>query len=115
MPNPTGIGSGLQFWATGNSGVFKDAGTIPAVNSDTVQQWNDGAALRNLSQATGGNRPTYIAPDLNGYNGLRFAAAARMSATGPTNIGAAFTLEFVFKITTDTNQSFVQIHNGTNS
>lgn len=50
----------LSLWVKATDGVYNDAGTTLATNSQTVQQWNDQSGnSRNVAQATAGNRPIY--------------------------------------------------------
>ena len=69
----------LHLWLRADAGVFSDAGTTPAANLASVQQWNDQLAgdnivAQNVSQASAGNRPQYIASGLNGLPVIRFNA-----------------------------------------
>ncbi len=56
------------------TGVYKDAGTTPAINNDTVQQWNKagGSGGGNLAQGGATARPVYKTNQLNGLPILRF-------------------------------------------
>lgn len=65
--------AGLQGWWTADFGVYSDAGITFAVDTNTVQQWNDKSVNgRNLSQGTAGNRPTYRTGILNSKPVIRF-------------------------------------------
>ena len=72
----------LVLWFKADAGVFSDAGSTPANDSDTVQQWNDqsGNAIH-ASQATGGTRPTYRTNQINGLPAIDFASSKWMSFT----------------------------------
>lgn len=74
--------SGLLVWFKADSGVFSDAGSTPATNGDTVQQWNDqsGNAIHS-SQATSGSRPTYRTNQINGLPAIDFATSKWMAFT----------------------------------
>lgn len=52
--------SGLTSWFESDSGVFTDAGTTPATNGQTVQQWNNRSSSGNASQATSAARPLFV-------------------------------------------------------
>jgi hypothetical protein len=68
--------SGLKLWLKADAGVFSDAGTTPAVDTNTIQQWNDQSGLGNhATQATAGKRPTYKTAIQNGLAVVRFAGA----------------------------------------
>lgn len=63
----------LILWLESDVGVFKDAGTTPAANNDTVQQWNDQSGTgNNESQATSANRPTFLTNQQNGKPAVSF-------------------------------------------
>ena len=72
--------SGLLVWFKADAGVFSDAGSTPANNNDTVQQWNDqsGNAIH-ASQATSGSRPTYRTNQVNGLPAVDFATSKWMA------------------------------------
>jgi hypothetical protein len=80
---PAQITTALWLDADDSSTVFSDAGTTPAVNNDTLQQWNDrsGNSLTAV-QATSGARPLYETGQLNGKPGVTFAPGDFMSSTG---------------------------------
>jgi hypothetical protein len=59
------------------SGVYEDAGTDPAENTDSVRQWNEmngAGATFNLVQATAANQPVYQSSDWNGKPSIRLDA-----------------------------------------
>lgn len=65
--------AGLVAWFQADSGVYKDAGSTPAVNNDLVQQWNDKSGNGfNLSQGTSGNRPTFKSAGFNSLAGVQW-------------------------------------------
>jgi hypothetical protein len=67
--------SGLYLWLKADAGVFSDAGTTPAVNTDTVQQWNDQSGNNNhATQATAGKRPQYLTGIHNSLPVIRFSS-----------------------------------------
>ena len=56
----------LWTWLKADAGVYSDAGTTPATNGGTVQQWNDShTGARHFAQATAGNRPTWVTNAIN--------------------------------------------------
>ena len=66
---PGGVTSGLAAWHRADVGVFSNAGTTPAVDGSTIQQWNDfNNNGVNLSQATAAARPTYTPNVLLNFN-----------------------------------------------
>jgi hypothetical protein len=74
MALPTDIAN-LKLWLKADAGVFSDAGVTPAVNNDSVQQWNDQSGNgNNATQASGPSRPTYKTGIVNGKPVIRFAA-----------------------------------------
>lgn len=73
----------LVAWWKADAGVFKDAGTTPAANNDTVQQWNDQSGHgNNLTQGTAGSRPTYKTAIIGSQAVVRCDGAASLM-TGP--------------------------------
>lgn len=62
--------------------MFSDAGSTPAVNNDTVQQWNDQSGNNvHASQGTAGSRPTYKTNQINGLPAIDFATSKWMAFT----------------------------------
>jgi len=62
LPNgdPDPAHSTLKLWMSADTGVFSDAGTTPAVNGGTVQQWNNRSTAGGAgTNATSVNSPTY--------------------------------------------------------
>lgn len=87
-PNPAAIfGANLVAWYSADLGVFSDAGTTPATNGQTVQQWNDQSGNGyHLTQATAGLRPSL---NTSGYNSKR---AIVLSAAGTTSMATSATI-----------------------
>jgi uncharacterized repeat protein (TIGR01451 family) len=84
-PGPGGLSAGLQVWLKADSEVFSDAGTTPALNNGTVQQWGDQTANNNqLDNPTTAQRPTYIQNGLNFNPILRFGGGHFLLKTTPT-------------------------------
>jgi|GEM_PF-3266338 len=77
--------AGLLLWFKADSSVYSDAGSTPATNGGTVQQWNDvsGNAIH-ASQATSGSRPTYRTNQINGLPAVDFATSKWMAFTEQT-------------------------------
>jgi hypothetical protein len=60
------FGADLLVWCDAETSIFSDAGTTPAADTDTIQQWNDLSGNDfHLTQATGAARPVY---DTTGFN-----------------------------------------------
>jgi len=60
--------AGLTFWLDAGVGITIATG---------VSQWNDRSANAfNVTQATGGNQPTFLASDINGRPAVQFVAAS---------------------------------------
>lgn len=94
---PTDV-AGLAVWLKADAGVFNDAGSTPAADTDTVQQWNDQSGNGNhATQATSGKRPTYRTGIKNSLPVIRFAGAhcLQIAALAQTT----FTLLFAFRNT----------------
>lgn len=71
------FGANLRGWYKADTGVYNDAGSTLATDGQTVQQWNDQSGIgNNISQATGGNRPTYDTTGFNGTHGVVFDSAS---------------------------------------
>lgn len=69
----------LKLWLDASQGVTKD-GTTPAIDGDTVQQWNDySSGGYNATQATAGIRPIYKTTILNGKPVIRFSGTESMA------------------------------------
>ena len=89
ITDPTEI-SNLELWLDAEQGVFSDAGSTPAGDTDDVQQWNDQSGNnRHASQATSGNRPVFRTGILNGKPVIRFTRSASEVLQG--DFGADFT------------------------
>ncbi len=65
------------LWLDAGRGVFNNAGTALATNTQSVQQWNDVSVTngtsnaKNVSQATSGQRPSWQSNVINGQPVLR--------------------------------------------
>lgn len=74
--------SGLKLWLKADAGVYSDAGITLAADGGTIRQWNDQSGSGNhVSQATSGNRPTWIAPYLGDIGSVRFNSNHRLDST----------------------------------
>lgn len=96
---PGGVGNSTSnvLWLSADNRVYSNAGTVPATNSQNVQQWNDRSGNgRHAAQATAGNRPNYFTGAINGYPVLRYIAGNndRMLSSGlsTANVASAFVL-----------------------
>jgi len=72
---PGGVGDNTSnvVWFRADAEVYNDAGTTPASDGETVQQWNDQSGnANNASQGSSGNRPEYKTGILNSKPVLRF-------------------------------------------
>jgi len=93
---PTDVAN-LQLWLKADVGVYKDAGVTLAINSDSVQQWNDQSGNgHHATQAASGNRPGYRASIQNGLPAVRFAAAGS-EYLGHNYVGELGTAFVVYK------------------
>lgn len=74
IPGPGGVAA-TTFWLRADEEVYVNAGTTLATNGQLVQQWNtrSGTSAANATQASAGNRPTYLTNVMNGNPVLRFA------------------------------------------
>lgn len=90
-------------------GVFEDAGTDPAEDTDPVYQWNDqGPRSLHATQATLANRPSLSSaatPNYLSFDGtddsLPFAGSSILASTG-----SPFTAEFWARVTDFTGNTF---------
>jgi len=67
--SPGGFSSNLVVWLKADKGVYKDAGTSPALNNDNVQQWTNLAPLstKNALQTVSSSQPFFSSSTYN-YN-----------------------------------------------
>ena len=65
---PGGYGTNLRAWYRADANAYSNAGTTLCANNTTVRQWNDqtGNAFH-LSQATSGDRPTWMDGSASAY------------------------------------------------
>ena len=76
MADPTGSIAGCLLWLKADAGVYNDAGSTLATDTQTVQQWNDQSGNgSHATQATSGKRPVYRTNVVNGLPALRFDAS----------------------------------------
>lgn len=72
------------LWLRAGVGVFSDAGSTVANNTDLVQQWKDPAAVQIAAQATSGSRPRRDTNVINGYSVLStFVSSVNRSMSIP--------------------------------
>lgn len=104
--------SGLKLWLDASSGVTSD-GSTPAVDGNTVQQWNDrSSGGYNATQATAGSRPTYKTNIMNSQSVLRFAGAQNMVTA--SFLDASFNHSFTFFIVKDRPYGALKVSTGIN-
>lgn len=108
MGIPTGLSLTNKAWWEADTTVYSDAGTTPAVNNATVQQWNDQVSGITLTQATGGNRPTFKTAQLNSLPAVQFVSAST-TYLSQTSIAQAqpLTIVWVGKITGPVNGAYL--------
>lgn len=70
---------GLQSWFAADRQIFKDAGTTPPANDDTVEQWND---LSGNWNATATDKPTYKTNVVNGLPAVLFNGTSNYMTLG---------------------------------
>lgn len=88
-PSGPNIPSGMALWLMADAGAYVDAGSTLATNGQTVQQWNDQSGNANhASQATSGNRFTFVTGVLNGLPVLRSVNGKGMLLTSTIGTGA---------------------------
>lgn len=99
IPGPGGV-AGPVVWLSATSGAFTDAGSTPATDGQTVQQWNNqGSTTYNATQATAARKPTYRTNIFNGNPVLRFTSAgATHTSLDFGNMGIAGTSDLNFFI-----------------
>jgi len=107
--NSTMLTHGLLFWCKADAGVTQSSGAVSA--------WVDQTGNFTVTQATSGNKPTYVASDINGKPALRFSGSQWL--VNPSNIGAGvnsdLTLITVGSTTTPTAQQYTLWLGGTAS
>jgi hypothetical protein len=85
---PASLGAALKGWYVADTDVFSDAGTTPATDGQTVQQWNDQSGNGDhISQATGGDRPAFRATGINHLPGVHFEALYLATAADAVTLG----------------------------
>jgi hypothetical protein len=101
------FGADLLAWYKADTEVFSDAGTTPAVDTNTVQQWNDQSGNDfHLLQASAGSRPVFNTAGFNGLQGITFSGDFLQIAAETLEIGGAeFSAFCVMKIGSGTNNN----------
>lgn len=85
--------AGLTLWVSSDNGVYSDAGTTPAVNTDPVQQWNDQSGNANhLIQSTSNKRPIFNTNQINGRPWLSFDGSNDSMRISALAGGGAYTV-----------------------
>lgn len=98
--SPGGVSGNLRWWLKADAGIFTDNGTIPAVDNQAVQQWNDQSTILNHArQLTAGNKPIYRTNIINGNPVLRFSSDQFIDGLAAPGIGPteSFYIFLVFK------------------
>jgi lysophospholipase L1-like esterase len=100
--------SSVVAWYDASTLVYKDNGTTLAGNGDTVQLWKDQTSNhRDLSQATGANRPQLVTAVLNGQSIIRFTRASpTWLATSAFTLNQPFCVILVGKFADNTQSYF---------
>jgi hypothetical protein len=105
IPGPGGVAA-TTIWLRADERVYTDAGVTLATNGQTVQQWqtNGGVASANASQATAGNRPTYVTATANNNPVVRFATTRYLDFGGSLGVSSTsdLSMTMVFRPTTVT-------------
>ena len=90
--------AGLQLWLRGDTGCINGSGGACA-NGDSIATWTDtSAAANNATQATSGNRPTYVTNLRNGHAGISFNGSTQYLNSAYT--GDPGTLIIVYYVST---------------
>ncbi len=103
---PGGVNVGIALWLAADKETFSDAGTTPAVNLSSLQQWNDQSAPPNNATETnlggaGPVLPVYRTEEFNFNPVIRFSDPNSSNASFVKNttndVTGDFTLISVFK------------------
>lgn len=99
IPVPGGV-SGPLAWLRADNGAYVNTGITLATNGQTVQQWNNfqGSVSYNVSQATSGNRPTFLTNSANSNPVIRYSVASSSLDFGAMGISSSSSLESFFSI-----------------
>ncbi|MFM8913417.1 MAG: hypothetical protein ACKOE6_10970, partial [Flammeovirgaceae bacterium] len=99
IPGPGGV-SGHIAWLRADIGAYLDAGITLAANGQTIQQWNNfqGSASYNVSQATSGNRPSFLTNSANSNPVIRYSVASSSLDFGSMGVSSSSSLEAFFAI-----------------
>ncbi len=110
--NP-GLPAGMVFWFKADAGVYSDAGTTPATNGQTVEQWNDQSGRgNNAAQAISGARPVFAAGVLCGLPGILFNGASdTLPITSPAVCAQYFVVGMSGTITWNNYGGFIESQN----
>ena len=103
----------MAFWFKADAGVYSDAGTTPATNGQTVEQWNDQSGRgNNAAQAISGARPVYAAGVLCGLPGILFNGASdTLPITNPAVCAQYFVVGMSGTITWNNYGGFIESQN----
>ncbi len=113
IAGPGGVGNSNnnKLWLMADRGVFSDAGTTPAVDLATVQQWNDQSGNgNNASQGVVSNRPIFRTGQDNNLPALEFTG--NLFIDGPNlGISAGSSLDY-FMVFRDTQTGLGGLNDG---
>ncbi|MEI7425019.1 MAG: GDSL-type esterase/lipase family protein, partial [Candidatus Staskawiczbacteria bacterium] len=99
--------SGLKLWLDASQGVTTD-GTTPAVDGNTVQQWNDQSiGGYNAIQLTADSKPIYKTNVMNGKPVVRFGGGQKIITSN--FLDSSFNTSLTFFIVTATDNRGIQI------
>jgi hypothetical protein len=105
---PTDIG-GLLLWLKADAGVYNDAGSNLATDTQTVQQWNDQSGNNNhVSQATSSFRPTKQDAEINGKPVVRFDGSDNFMKTSGALGGGNLSIFLVANVAGNTQAVLAQ-------
>lgn len=77
-------GNQIILWLDADAGVYTDTTfTSPATNNTTVGGWRDQGPIGNdVTQSTGGSRPTFLSNQLNGHPVVKFTGDGHSTGQG---------------------------------
>lgn len=95
----------LRLWLDATWGVYSDAGTTPAVNGATVQQWDSKIVSATASQGTAASRPQYFSSVANNRPGILFDGTDDFMTFAQITTSNAYIIAYVATNTDGTNGS----------
>lgn len=96
----------LKLWLKADGGTFSDAGTSPATNNGSIQQWNDSSGNGlHVSQTNGSSQPLWIANAINGKPAVQFNGSTYLQRDSLVGTSLFATNEVdIFIVQVDTGQ-----------